>query len=81
MAEVSLRLSNIVNEQFRFYNILHALQGVAVVFIADLLEAVPYTELRRRHLLAAHQLTEIQRVEKLHQLQALVIQKLSELLA
>ncbi len=31
MAEVSLRLRNIVNEEFRFYNILYALQGVVVV--------------------------------------------------
>jgi hypothetical protein len=76
MAEVSFRLRKIANEEFRFYIILHALQGVAVVFIANLVEAVPYTELRRRRLLAAHQLTKIQREEKLHQLPPLANQML-----
>ncbi len=53
--------------------------------IADLVEANPppanpYTELCRR-LLAAHQLTDIQRVEQLFNLPPLVAQKPSELLA
>jgi hypothetical protein len=47
---------------------------------ADPLPANPYTELRRR-LLAAHQLTDIQRVEQLHSLPPLGSQKPSELLA
>jgi hypothetical protein len=47
---------------------------------ADPLPANPYTELRRR-LLAAHQLTDIQRVEQLHNLPPLGAQKPSELLA
>jgi hypothetical protein len=56
-----------------------------VVLIADFVEAVPlqanpYTELRCR-LLAAHQLTDIQQLEQLHQLPPLANQKLSELLA
>jgi hypothetical protein len=56
-----------------------------VSLIADLVEADPlpqnpYTELRRR-LLAAHPLTDIQRVEQLHNLQPLAAQKPSELLA
>ncbi len=53
--------------------------------ISDLVEADPlpqnpYTELRRR-LLATHQLTDIQRVEQLHNLPPLAAQKPSELLA
>ncbi len=53
--------------------------------IADLVEADslrenPYTELRRRQL-AAHQLTDIQRVEQLFNLPPLAAQKPSELLA
>ncbi len=53
--------------------------------IADLVEADPlpgnpYMELRCR-LLAAHQLTDIQRVEQLHNLPPLAAQKPSELLA
>jgi hypothetical protein len=47
---------------------------------ADPLPQKPYTELRRR-LLAAHQLTDIQRVEQLHNLPPLAAQKLWELLA
>ncbi len=47
---------------------------------ADPLPANPYTELRRR-LLAAHQLTGIQRVEQLFNLPPLGAQKPSELLA
>jgi hypothetical protein len=47
---------------------------------ADPLPANPYTELRRR-LLAAHQLTDIQRLEQLFNLPPLGAQKPSELLA
>ncbi len=47
---------------------------------ADPLPQNPYTELRRR-LLAAHQLTDIKRVEQLHNLPPLVAQKPSKLLA
>ncbi len=47
---------------------------------ADPLPANPYTELRRR-LLAAHQLTDIQRVEQLFNLPPLGAQKPLELLA
>ncbi len=51
-----------------------------VVLIADLVEAVPlpsnpYMQLRYR-LLAVHQLTDIQRVEQLHQPPLLANQKL-----
>ncbi len=53
---------------------------IADLVEADLLPANPYTELRR-HLLAVHQLTDIQRVEQLFNLLPLGAQKLSELLA
>ncbi len=53
---------------------------IADLVEADLLPANPYRELRRR-LLAAHQLTDIQTVEQLHNLPPLEAQKPSELLA
>ncbi len=78
------RLRNIADEESRFFNCLHALLEATVSLIADLVEADslpqnPYTELRC--LLAAHQLTDIQRVEPLHNLPPLAAQKPSELLA
>jgi hypothetical protein len=84
-AEGASRLRNIANEESRFFNCLHALPETTVSLIADLVEADPlpanpYTELRRR-LLAAHQLTDIQRVEQLFNLPPLGAQKPSELLA
>jgi hypothetical protein len=84
-AEGAFQLCNITDERSRFFNCLHALPEVTVCLIADLVEADPlpenpYTELRRR-LLAAHQLTDIQRVEQLHNLPPLGAQKPSELLA
>jgi hypothetical protein len=84
-AEGAFRLRNIADEESRFFNCLHALPETTVSLIADLVEADPlpanpYTELRRR-LLAAHQLTDIQRVEQLFNLPPLVAQKPSELLA
>jgi hypothetical protein len=84
-AEGAFQLRNIADERSRFFNCLHALPEATVCLIADLVEADPfpanpYTELRRR-LLAAHQLTDIQRVEQLHNLPPLGAQKPSELLA
>jgi hypothetical protein len=84
-AEEAFRLRNIADEESRFFNCHHALPETTVSLIADLVEADPlpanpYTELRRR-LLAAHQLTDIQRVEQLFNLPPLGAQKLSELLA
>jgi hypothetical protein len=84
-AEGAFRLRNIADEESRFFNCLHALPEATVSLIADLAEADPlpsnpYTVLRRR-LLAAHQLTDIQRVEQLHNLPPLGAQKPSELLA
>jgi hypothetical protein len=83
-AEGSFWLPNITNEESRFYNCLHALPEAIVSLIADLVEADPlpanqYTELHRC-LLAAHQLTNIQRVEQLFNLLPLSSQKPSELL-
>ncbi len=71
-AEGAFRLRNIADKESRFFNCLHALPEMTVSLIADLVEADPlpanpYTELRRR-LLAAHQLTDIQRVEQLFNL-------------
>jgi hypothetical protein len=84
-AEGAFQLRNIADERSRFFNCLHALLEATVCLIADLVEADPlpenpYTELRRR-LLAAHQLTDIQRVEQLFNLPPLGSQKPSELLA
>jgi hypothetical protein len=84
-AEGAFRLRNIADEESRFFNCLHALPETTVSLIADQVEADPfpenpYTELRRC-LLAAHQLTEIQRVEQLFNLPPLAAQKPSELLA
>jgi hypothetical protein len=84
-AEGALWLRNITDDENRFFNCLHALPEAKVSLIADLVEADPlpanpYTELRRR-LLAAHQLTDIQRVEQLFNLPPLAAQKPSELLA
>jgi hypothetical protein len=66
-AEGAFRPRNITDEESRFFNCLHALPEATVSLIADLLEVDPlpanlYTELHRR-LLAAHQLTDIPRVE------------------
>jgi hypothetical protein len=84
-AEGAFRMRNIADEESRFFNCLHALLETTVSLIADLVEADPlpanpYTELHRR-LLAAHQLTDIQRVEQLFNLPPLGAQKPSELLA
>jgi hypothetical protein len=84
-AEGVFRLRNIADEESQFFNCLHALPETTLSLIADLVEADqlpanPYTELRRR-LLAAHQLTDIQRVEQLFNLPPLGAQKPSELLA
>jgi hypothetical protein len=84
-AEGAFRLRNIADEESQFFNCLHALPEATVSLIADLVEADPlsanpYTE-PWRCLLAAHQLTDIQRVEQLFNLPPLEAQKPSELLA
>ena len=68
--EGAFRLRNIADKESRFFNCFHALLEATVSLIADLVEADPlpqnpYTELQRR-VLAAHQLTDIQRVEQGH---------------
>jgi hypothetical protein len=78
-SEGAFRLRNITDQESRFFNCLHALPETTVSLIADLVEADPlpanpYTELRRC-LLAAHQLTDIQRVEQLFNLPPLGVQK------
>ncbi len=78
-------LCNIAKKESWFFNCLHALPETTVSLIANLVEADPlpvnpYTELHRC-LLAAHQLTDIQRAEQLVSLPPLAAQKLSELLA
>jgi hypothetical protein len=78
-------LRGIVSQRAQFFNVLAALPETTVVLIADLVETRPLPEnpfdLLRARLLTAHQLTDIQRVEKLLALPPLGKQKLSELLA
>jgi hypothetical protein len=69
--EGAFRLHNIADEQSQFYTCLQALLEATVSFIVELMEAnplpaKPYTNLRL-HLLAPHQLTDIQRVEQLQE--------------
>jgi hypothetical protein len=85
MAKGTFELWGIADEWSRFFNCLQAFPEATVVLIANLVEAVPllenpYTELPCC-LLAAHQLTDIQRVEQLFNLPPLTSQKLSQLLA
>ena len=69
--EGAFRLHNIADEQSQFYTCLQALLEATVSLINELMEAnplpaKPYTNLRL-HLLAPHQLTDIQRVEQLQE--------------
>ena len=78
-------LRGITSQRAQFFNVLAALPEATVVLISDLVETRPLPEnpfdrLRER-LLTAHQLTDIQRVEKLLSLPPLGKQKPSELLA
>jgi hypothetical protein len=79
-AEGAFRLRNIADEESRFFNCLHALPETTVSLIADLVEADPLPEIPYTRLLAAHQLTDIQRVEQLFNLPPLAAQKPLELL-
>jgi hypothetical protein len=78
-------LRGITSQRAQFFNVLAALPETTVVLIADLVETRPLPEnpfdLLRARLLTAHQLTDIQRVEKLLALPPLGKQKPSELLA
>jgi hypothetical protein len=78
-------LRNITSQRARYFNVLAALPEATVVLVADLIEtnplpADPFDWLKAR-LVTAHQLTDIQRVEKLLSLPAMGQQKPSELLA
>jgi hypothetical protein len=77
-------LDGIVDETVKYYMVLHALPESTVDLISDLVEGplpeLPYTQLKAR-LLAAHQLSDYQKVEKLSQIPPLGAQKPSVLLA
>jgi hypothetical protein len=78
-------LRNITSQRARYFNVLAALPEATVVLVADLIEtnplpADPFDRLKAR-LVTAHQLKDIQRVEKLLSLPAMGQQKPSELLA
>jgi hypothetical protein len=77
-------LRGITSQSAQFLNVLAALPETTVVLIADLVETRPLPEnpfdLLRARLLTAHQLTDIQQVEKLLALPLLGKQKPCELL-
>jgi hypothetical protein len=78
-------LRGIVEQRARYFNVLAALPEATVVLIADLIEtsplpADPFDRLKAR-LVTAHQLTDMQKVERLLSLPAMGQQKPSELLA
>ena len=84
MVEGQFALRGINDELIRYYNVLTALPEATVNFVADFVEAPlpadPYTQLRAR-LLAAHQLTDYQKVEFIKKMPSLGAQKPSELFA
>jgi hypothetical protein len=78
-------LRGITEQRARYFNVLAALPEATVVLIADLIETVPlpadpFDRLKAR-LVTAHQLTDMQKVEKLLSFPAMGQQKPSELLA
>ena len=83
MVEGQFVLRNVVQDNLRFYHVLGALPEVAVRGLGDLMRGAPpadaYQQLKTR-LLAAHTLTEFQRMDKLLSAQALGGQKPSDLL-
>jgi hypothetical protein len=84
MAEGQFVLRNVNDELIRYYNVLTALPEATINFVADFVEAPlpadPYTQPRAR-LLAAHQLTDYQKVEFIKKMPSLGAQKPSELFA
>jgi hypothetical protein len=76
-------LKGITQDTMKFYHILGSLPETAVRGLGDLMRGPPpedaYIQLKAR-LLAAHTLTEFQRMEKLHAAQALGGQKPSDML-
>lgn len=83
-AESRFRLNNVVSEIQKFDNLVSALPRESVRLVLDILEnpspTTPYTQLKSR-LLVSHELTDFQRIEKLHQMGELGDQKPSALLA
>ena len=83
IAEARFRLRNVVDEQVMFDLVVNSLQKESLRPVLDLVteppEEHPYTRLKDR-LCVSHQLTDFQRVEKLHQLDSLGGRKPSELL-
>jgi hypothetical protein len=84
MAEGQFIIRGVTDEAMRYYHVLPCLPESTVNLVTDfvggVLPADPYTQLKAR-LLAAHQLTDYQRVEQIFQLPPLGAQKPSELLA
>jgi hypothetical protein len=83
-AESRFRLRDVTSEAQRFDNLVAALPRDSVRLVLDVLEnpsaTTPYTQLKAR-LLASHELTDFQRIEKLHQMGDLGDRKPSDLLA
>ncbi len=81
-AEGQFVLRNVNDELIRYYNVLTALPEATINFVVDFVEAPlpadPYTQLPAR-LLAAHQLTDYQKVEFIKKMPSLGAQKPSEL--
>jgi hypothetical protein len=84
MAEGQFIIRGVADEAMRYYHVLPCLPesmiNLVTDFVGGVLPANPYTQLKAR-LLAAHQLTDYQRVEQIFQLPPLGAQKPSELLA
>ena len=83
MAECQFHLRRITDEQDRFCILVAALSKESIRLVTNIIEDPPenpYTTLKAV-LLKSHQLTDFQRVEKLHQLEPLGGRKPSELLA
>ena len=83
MAECQFHLRRVSDERDKFCVLVAALTKESIRLVTNIVEnppEAPYTELKRV-LLSSHQLTDFQRVEKLHQVEALGGRKPSELLA
>jgi hypothetical protein len=83
-AESRFRLRDVTSEIQKFDNLVAALPRESVRLVLDVLDnpstTAPYTQLKTR-LLASHEITDFQRIEKLHQMGDLGDKKPSELLA
>jgi hypothetical protein len=82
-AESKFRLKNISSETIKFDLLVGSLPRESIRQVLDVVERphedTPYTSLKER-LLAAHELTDFQRIEKLFQMEPLGARKPSELL-